>query len=485
MSNSFEASGTASLVLTAENFSASAGDPVQTTCTVGSRQYSAWSFSGVKTGQSVAGIVTGLPVDCRGVKVEIEVNAIPGENCAETEDVYRVRLSQGTGEISGVPVRSAVSAGLRTIGLEAFCAVDPRLPLTIRIERLTGDSANTFPLPTELVAVRVRPVKVPARNFVVQDVAGYNSWPMIQAVGTTLVCAYTRGRAHDIGEVCRGVYARTSADGGATWNPEVTVSNDPECGEVTIGKGLDENGAMLLWVRSWGKKTFHTLYRSADGVNFERIAVPALDPVPMQITDIFHVPTVGLMALWFAGNYHDDALNAWGTLISRDNGATWEQHVIESGMPKAEWATEPSAVYLGGGRIFVIARTECVEPTTRAAQFQLESTDYGATWTRSRTNIGDVSISTPSLIYDEATGLVSNYYFQRGRGVLKRRVVRISDISGHPLKWPDPEVVALGSTSYLDAGNVNAVALGDSHFLAYYSGKHPDTAVVVSVASAP
>ena len=105
MSNSFEASGTASLVLTAENFSASAGDPVQTTCTVGSRQYSAWSFSGVKTGQSVAGIVTGLPVDCRGVKVEIEVNAIPGENCAETEDVYRVRLSQGIGEISGVPVR--------------------------------------------------------------------------------------------------------------------------------------------------------------------------------------------------------------------------------------------------------------------------------------------------------------------------------------------------------------------------------------------
>ena len=74
-------------------------------------------------------------------------------------------------------------------------------------------------------------------------------------------------------------------------------------------------------------------------MNFERVAVPALNPVPMQITDIFHVPTVGLMALWFAGNYHDDALNAWGTLISRDNGATWEQRVMESGMPKAEWAT--------------------------------------------------------------------------------------------------------------------------------------------------
>lgn len=485
MSSSFASSGTAPLILTAENFSVATGEPVQTVYADGSRQYSAWSFSGEKTGESVAGVVTGLPADCCGVKVEIVVNAAPGENGTEAEDVYRVCLSQGTGEISGVPVRNAVTAGLRTIGLEAYCAADPRLPLTVRIERLSGDPADTFPLPTELIMARIQPVEVPARDFVVQDVPGYNSWPMIQAIGNTLVCAYTRGSAHDIGEPCRGVYARTSADGGATWSPEVTVSNDPKCGEVTIGKGLDENGAMLLWVRSWGAKMFHTLYRTADGVNFERVAVPALNPVPMQITDIFHVPTVGLMALWFAGNYHDDALNAWGTLISRDNGATWEQRVMESGMPKAEWATEPSAIYLGDGRIFVIARTECVEPTTRAAQFQLESTDYGKTWTRSRTNIGDVSISTPSLIYDKATGLVSNYYFQRGRGVLKRRVVRIDDISGHPLRWPDPEIVALGSTAYLDAGNVNAVSLNGTHFLAYYSGVHPDTAIIVSAADAP
>lgn len=81
---------------------------------------------------------------------------------------------------------------------------------------------------------------------VVQDVAGYNSWPMIHAVGGKLVCAYSRGSAHTIGEGKRGVFARTSSDGGKTWGEEVCVANDPSVGEVTIGKGLDSKGAMLL-----------------------------------------------------------------------------------------------------------------------------------------------------------------------------------------------------------------------------------------------
>ena len=37
------------------------------------------------------------------------------------------------------------------------------------------------------------------------------------------------------------------------------------------------------------------------------------------------------------------------------------------------------------------------------------SNDGGATWTRARTNISDVNASTPSLVYDKASGLVFNY----------------------------------------------------------------------------
>lgn len=489
------ASEIAPICLTADEMSAATGNPVKKTAAIGSRTTPAWSFSGETANQSVAGTIPCLPADCRGVKVEIVVVSTDEAAGPEFEDVYRIHLSQqdtekppvSTHEEHATPVRTALAAPHlpRTIELESYYATDPGRPLNVRIERSPDDPSDTLPSPTELVQVRITPVKVSNEPFVVQDTPGYNSWPMIQALGGKLVCTYSRGRGHDIGEGCRGVYARTSPDGGKTWTPETLVSNDPAYGEVTIGKGLDADGAMLLWVRCCGPVWHHNLYRSTDGAEFTRIATPELDPMPMQITDIFPVPTVGLMALWFAGNYRDDELNSWGTLTSSDNGATWRQRVIESKLPKPEWPTEPSAVYLGNGRILVIARTECTADTTERAQFQLESTDYGMTWKRSRTNIGDVKLSTPSLILDEATGLLSNYYFHRARGVLKRRVTEIDRIIGNPLAWPDPEPVALGSTAFLDAGNVNATIIQNTHFLAYYSGKAPDTSVVVSAVAAP
>jgi len=81
---------------------------------------------------------------------------------------------------------------------------------------------------------------------IVQEAKGYNSWPMIQAIGETLMCVYSRGSGHTIGEDDRAVYARTSADRGKTWTAEAVVANSPGYGDVEVGKGLDSNGAMLL-----------------------------------------------------------------------------------------------------------------------------------------------------------------------------------------------------------------------------------------------
>ncbi|MDI9443603.1 MAG: sialidase family protein, partial [Planctomycetota bacterium] len=250
-----------------------------------------------------------------------------------------------------------------------------------------------------------------AEPRVIQEVSGYNSWPMIQAIGDKLVCVYSRGTSHTIAEDARAVYARTSTDNGKTWTPETVVANTSGYGEVAVGKGLDSDGAMFLWVRRMnGSECVQDLYRTTDGVTFLLVATPKLAVAPVQITDIFSVPTVGLMALWFAGSYGDDGpSHSWGTLTSRDNGATWAQSTIESELTKPQWPTEPAAVYLGNGRILVVARTE---PGGRS-QFQLVSSDYGATWARAQTNIGDVLISTPSLILDAETGLLSNYYYQR------------------------------------------------------------------------
>ena len=312
---------------------------------------------------------------------------------------------------------------------------------------------------------------------VVQDVPGYNSWPMVATVGGKIVCAYSRGAGHTIGEGARGVFARVSSDGGATWGDEICVANDPSVGEVTIGKGWDEDGAMLLWVRRWGGKKGHDLYRSTDGVRFEKISSPDFSPMPMQVTDVFHVPGVGLVSLWFAGNYaNKESGHSWGTLTSADNGRTWKQRTVEENLSKEDWPTEQSAVHLGGGRILAIARTE-----TGKAQFQLTSADGGKTWRRVRTNIKDVLISTPSLVFDPAVGLVFNYYYQRGAKKLKRRIADADFAFCNPEAWPVPEVLAEGNEArHYDAGNVNAAVSGGRHVLATYTGSPKNASVFVA-----
>jgi hypothetical protein len=325
------------------------------------------------------------------------------------------------------------------------------------------------------------------KAFLVEDVKGYNSWPMMQSLGDKLVCVYSRGSGHTIGEDARVTYARTSSDRGRTWTPETVVANTPGFGEVPVGKGLDADGAALFWIRRVGKEWLQDLYRTTDGVNFKLVTTPKLTPAPVQITDIFTVPKVGLMCLWFSGSYADGNDHAWGTLTSADNGLTWKQTTVEAGLTKAQWPTEPSAAYLGDGKILAIGRCEVWGGgTTARSQHQLTSADYGVTWKKAQTNIGEVMGSTPSLVLDAKTKLVSNYYYQRGKGgILRRRVVDPAFIFERPLSWPASEAIAVGSEDPTEAGNINATFIKDTHFLAFYSGHSPNTSVYVTEVAAP
>ena len=338
---------------------------------------------------------------------------------------------------------------------------------------------NTKILLASMAAVGIATTEEAAsvRTYTVQNVAGYNSWSFVETVGDLLVCAYSRGKEHSIDERCRGVYARSSSDGGKTWSSEVEVVNTPNYGESAIGKGKDADGAMLLWVRCRGKNPCHALYRSRDGKVFTRIALLTPDPMPMQITDVFHVPGVGLMCLWFAGRYRDLPENSWGTLTSADNGITWVQHTIESGLMRNDWPTEPSCVYLGDGRILAIARSE---PPQRR-QFQLQSTDNGKTWRKLETNITDVSQSTPSLVLSEDGNSLRNYYYHRGKGELKCRIVNPETIWDNPLKWPEPSLIAKGSPNSHHAGNVNAIRLKDADCCTIYSGDEQQTDILCHI----
>ncbi len=328
-------------------------------------------------------------------------------------------------------------------------------------------------------------------TVIVQGFPGYNSWSMIEVVGSRLICAYSRGAGHSIDEACRAVYARVSDDNGETWQEEVLVLDNADHGDVASGSGVDSSGAMLLWTRSCrtGVRPFSghfSLFRTVDGKKFDLLSIPELAVQPMQITGIFSVPNVGLMSLWFAGNYRGGDANSWGTLVSTDDGKSWVQHVVGSNLPKTEWPTEQAAVYLGDGKILAIGRREkSPDSSELPVQFQLESRDYGKTWSVALTAINDIRESTPALIFDPETGIVSNYYYQRIAGALKRRTAQASKVFGDPSAWSAPEIITFASKDDYHAGNVNAAVLGNTHFLSIYTGNETDTAVVVHPTSAP
>jgi len=329
--------------------------------------------------------------------------------------------------------------------------------------------------------------RLPEKAVVVSDASGYNSWPMIQAMGTKLVCSYSRDNArppdgHTIHPGSRDSYLRVSSDGGRTWSSETTVAADPQVGEVNEGIGLDSTGAALLWVRCWGKNRRHELYRTGDGVTLEKVAAVTPDPFPMQVMDPVGVDGLGLVAPWFAGNYKKGGANSWGLLVSADDGRTWTQRVVENGLSVKEWVTEPSLVDLGRGRLLIVGRCE----QNLGNQFQVTSADNGKTWKKARTNIGDVKESTPSLVYDRTTGILANYYYHRGARKLKRRVVAADFIFDRPDAWPDPEVLDTGFEGRpYDAGNVKATRLGATDCCAWYTGTPSNATVVVTVVSKP
>ena len=313
---------------------------------------------------------------------------------------------------------------------------------------------------------------------VVQDVPGYNSWPVVQVAGERIICTYSRGSGH-FAEGARGAIFRTSDDGGRTWGEEQCITNAPDICEGTEGGGRDGDGNVLFWMNCRGHgKILHELYRTRDGVRFERLSAPKLDPEPMQVTGIFQVRNSdgdGLMSLWFSGNYRKiESGHSWGTLFSTDGGATWKQRTVESDLPKSEWPTEMCAAPLGGGRIIAIGRSE----DRNRPQFQLTSSDGGITWAKSRTNIADIWESTPALVYDGKTGIVHNYYYQRGPGILWRRSAPAESVFSSPCSWPAPVEIARGGRNRpYDSGNVIAVAGPGAHYLTLYSGNPTNTAV--------
>jgi hypothetical protein len=158
-----------SIGLSAHDLSIATGQPSLVLMSSGSVHIPVWSLSGGTVGQSVAGLVTGLPKDCAAVKVEIVVTTTDATTSPDFEDVYRVHLSQMVEDASrslrpltiwAIPCAPRFPPHLFILGPSSWSRITKcsrtRL-LWVRIQREPGDPADTFTKPTGLAMVKVTP----------------------------------------------------------------------------------------------------------------------------------------------------------------------------------------------------------------------------------------------------------------------------------------------------------------------------------------
>lgn len=298
----------------------------------------------------------------------------------------------------------------------------------------------------------------------------YSCWPRIGKVGDTLVCAYVKSLDHNDPHNGNGAIWVTTSKNGVVWSPKKLIIDTENIRDGVTGGGNDEDGNYLLINRVGypsNPATYYEFYKTIDGINFNKIStIPSSEPLG-HCGDIINIPTRGLMA--FFGTYGDT--RSWGYILSTDNGNTWTKTVIDT-VAKNECPMEMSAAYLGNGKILVVGR---YEGTGTSNMWQIQSSDYGVTWTKEATNITGRD-NTPSILYNSETDVIDLYIYNRATGKLEHRTSLAVDIWDNPTAWPDHSVVASGNIGY-DSGNVTTVQFGDLQLATYYDGNPTDSGI--------
>lgn len=305
----------------------------------------------------------------------------------------------------------------------------------------------------------------------------YSAWPLIGSINGMLVCIYTVADQHVATE--SSLYMKTSSTNGLTWSKPQEIFTEKTGIKGITGVGYNKEGDMLLWYRNglWGPDVndgqppvTHQLYKT-DGKTITLLSSPDLTLHGGHIGNIFRIPNKGLFA--FYNSYGE--LRSWGVLKSVDEGVSWEQIPIEENIPMDECPVEIECAYIEDNKILVLGRKDTEKGTM--AMFQIQSCDWGETWTKEYTNITDSYGNSPSVIYDSKTGKINLYYFVRFEGELKHRIVNFNDVWNSPKNWSDSEVLVTEPYRGWDTGNVKTVALKDEHICTYYAGTETTTGV--------
>lgn len=302
----------------------------------------------------------------------------------------------------------------------------------------------------------------------------YTAWPFVGTTDNKAVCVYSRNTQHE-NDSTSAIYSKASKDG-IIWSLEQRIIDTEADRDTITGKGNNSDGDMIFWNRVGSPfSNYYELYKTSDGITFTKVSKQTFSPVVGHMGDIISVPTVGLVSFYNTFG----STRTWGMAVSADDGETWTLTPIESNISDSECPTEISGAYVSDGKILAIGRKDASSGTH--ALFQIESSDYGSTWTKEYTNIDDIYSSTPSLIYDSTSQLLSLFYYQRGIGALRMRRNMLSEVWNNPTGWNASNVIAHGSTSLSDAGNVNAVMFKTYQIVSFYSGDSTNTGIYATI----
>lgn len=307
------------------------------------------------------------------------------------------------------------------------------------------------------------------KEFHVTTDDGYNAFPFIGTVNNKLVCVYSICKNHtDNTNV--DIFVKTSPNG-VIWSKAKKIISTENVRDTITGLGHDSLGIIYFWNRKGtpvNADCSFDLYKTSDGIKFTKKSSPAFDIKPSHIGDALHIPTVGVISFY---NTYRANRNSYGYVLTKDGGETWSQVEIANPSTQSDTPTEISGTYIGDGKILALGRSE-----DSAAMFQIQSSDFGKTWETKITNITDVYLSTPTLIYDD-DGYITVYYYNRADGKLKKRKAIASTVFESATSWGEPSNIASGSVGQ-DAGNANSVKFNNNIIVVYYSGTDTETSVI-------
>ena len=292
----------------------------------------------------------------------------------------------------------------------------------------------------------------------------YKSWPSLIRDGRTVRLVYNAGSQHNV-TTTRGVFSRTGAN---SFTTDETVIDTASVDDASYGVGTDSSLNPLVWVNQRDGTDADTgiVLRRRSGGSWSTLVSPAFTGVRL-LSHISPVSGVGLVAQWQS---RSDTTLAWGVVISDDDGASWSQVTIETGITAAQRPNEVYLLDVGSSTILGVGRSE-----TGGALMQLTCVGDPSTlgnWTRADTNVTDIARDRGWLVPrwgDSST--IDLYYTDRSSGALRWRSGNLATVLASPTSWGAAVTLRSGGNtgnSGADFGYVHGIQRSDRNLLTFY-----------------